>query len=104
MLFSRTTTQREQIRYDESSSQLEGESSLPDRGRTLTGRHVLSSEKELSDTNRAVRICLLDDGQETNTISRPLSSGAGDEDPGYRVYDVLEFGRFLRRRIYKIKT
>ena len=67
----------------------------------LTGRKVFSSEKDLSDTKRAVRIYLLDDGQVTNKISRPLSSGAGDEDPGYRVYDVLQLGRFLRRRIFQ---
>jgi hypothetical protein len=70
----------------------------------LIGRKMFSSEKKLSDTEKAVRICLLDDGPETKDMTRPKDASAEDQDVEHRVYNILEFGRFLRRRIFTDKT
>jgi hypothetical protein len=73
-------------------------------GLMLTGRKVFSSEKRLSDTKRAVRICLVHDGPETKDMTRPMDLGHGDQALEHRQYNILEFGRFLRRRIFTDKT
>lgn len=65
---------------------------------------MFSSEKKLSDTKRAVRIYLLDDGPETESIRRPKDASDEDQDVEHRVYNILEIGRFLRRRIFTDKT
>jgi len=66
----------------------------------LTGRKVFGSEKRLSDTERVVRIYLLDDGPGTKGITRPEDTGDEDQDLEHRTYNILDFGRFLRRRIF----
>jgi hypothetical protein len=72
-------------------------------GLILTGRKVFSSEKRLGDTKRAVRIHLRDDVPETKSITRPKDASDEDQDVEHRVYNILEFGRFLRRRIFHKK-
>jgi hypothetical protein len=69
-------------------------------GLMLIGRKVFSSEKRLRDTERAVRIYLSDDRPETKHMTRPIDLGPEDQALEHRVYDLLKFGRFLRRRIF----
>jgi hypothetical protein len=70
----------------------------------LTGRKVFSSEKSLSDTKRAVRIYLLDGGPDTKDMTRSTKAADADQDVEHRVYSFLDFGRFLRRRIFHDKV
>ena len=69
----------------------------------LTGRKVFGSEKRLSDTERVVRIYLLDDGPGTKGITRPKDASDEDKDLEDRTYNILDFSRFLRRRIFHAK-
>jgi len=69
----------------------------------LIGSKVFSSEKRLNGTKRAVRIYLLDNGPETKGTTKLMDAGDADQDLEHRVYNILEFGRFLRRRIFNNK-
>lgn len=70
----------------------------------LTGRKVFkSTEKFTSDTKRALRIYLCDYSQETQDRTKPKGFRNAEQDLGHRVYDMLEFGRFLRQRIFHKK-
>ena len=68
----------------------------------LTGsKNYKSKAKLASDTKRTVRIHLYDDGQETKGATGAIDLDGVLDDSQYRKYNVLEFGHFLSRRIFR---